>query len=260
MNLLTNSKLISLFWWIFAPVVVAKLFLSVGAFFLDTNTYEPLHVKKTNTLHIYNLPKFYKKGSFRSNTVRRVKSFKNMHLKACYIESGKKFIVVEENKKVSFINLEEEYKGAKLIEVHSNAAVFMQQGKNITLSMQEDKSQKNSMKIYKDESNDEKYINIKKEDFQKYIKNPKEVVKDIRIREIIQDNSFEGLKITFLRKGSLFDTMSLKKEDIIKTINDKNITGTISLMPYYNNLKNSSALKIGLQRDGKMKEIVYEID
>ena len=261
MNLLTNSKFISLFWWIFAPILVAKLFLSIGSFYWDNLAFEPLHVKKIDTQHVYSFPKFYEKESVKISTRRTSPTkFKNIHLKACYIEGDKKFIIVEENRKISFIDIYKKYKGAKLIEVHSNSAVFTQNNENITLRIQENKSQKHSMKIYKNKTSEKKYISIRKEDFKKYIKNAKETLKDIQIKEIIQNNSFKGLKIIFVRKGSLFDTMHLIKGDIIKTINDKKIRSTMSLMPYYANLNNSSALKIGIQRDGKMKEIVYEID
>lgn len=261
MNLLTNSKSIHLFWWIFAPLLVAKLLLSVGDFFWDIEVFEPLHVKKVNTLHVYDFPKLYEKENLQKKVRKRsFVRFENIHLKACYIESNKKFIIIEENRKTYFINIKEEYKGAKLIEVKSNSAIFEHNGEQIALNLQKIKSlQTNYKKIQKKRRN-EKYISIRKEDLKKYIKDTKEILKDIKIEEVIQNKSFKGLKIVFLRKGSLFDTMQLKEGDILKTIDNKKISSTISLMPHYSNLNNSSALKIGIQRDGKMKEMVYEID
>jgi general secretion pathway protein C len=257
MNLLIDSKYIHLFWWILAPLLVAKLFLSIGAFFWNTNVFEPLHVNKTDKLHVYNFPKFYLQEDLGvKSTKRNYNKLKNIQLKACYIEGDKKFIIIEENKKTSFININEKYKGAKLIEVNSNYAIFEQNSEQIRVSIQEGKLENSSIKIQTINTINNKYISIRKADFKKYVKDPKDILKDIKVKEIIQNESFQGLEVVFLRKGSLFDKMNLKQGDIIKTINDKKISGTMSLIPHYSNLNNSSSLKIGIQRDKKMKEIV----
>ena len=261
MTFLNKGKVISALWWVFAPMLVAGFIVSIGKFFLSDKAYLPLYFENRKSLHVYELPKFFE---IKNTQIKHVNSqrLNNMKLKACYVEGDKQFIIIEENKKINFIDLQGEFKGAKLVKVSSNSAIFLQGGEKIFLSLENQKSKNTSMitNIKTEENKEEKYISVKREDFEKYIKDAQESLKDIRVKDLISKDKFEGLEIIYIRKDSFFDEMSLKQGDIIKSIDDIALEGMMSLIPHYKNLENISTLKLEILRDGKMKEIVYEID
>ncbi len=263
MNLIINSKLIQLIWWLAGPLLSAQLLISFFVLFIDNKDYDPLDVKENEITHIYTFPKLLNSSySYKHTSLKKPEKFVNIILKASYIENGKKFIIIQDNKKIAFLDLKETYKGAKLIEINLNSAVFLKNEKRIYLSLETDKKldakkQRNNINT---NSSDNKYINVHKEDFNKYLRDAKQALRDIRVNELIKNSTFLGLELKFVRKNSFFDKIGLKKGDIIKSIDNNNITSIIGLLPYYDNLKNISTLQIKLERDGIMKEIIYEIN
>ncbi|MBV5278182.1 MAG: hypothetical protein J0647_03965 [Campylobacteraceae bacterium] len=271
MNLLINSKFIRLLWWILAPLLVAKLLISLSLFFLDTQPLQPLHVKSEKITKAYRFPDFFDANSLNQKTEQnsiKVEKFGNMVLKACYIEKNKAFIVVDENKKSLFLNLDESYKGAKLVEITVNSATFFKDSEYINLVLDKKTNELEiaeidndiSIKEKTEETTDAKISTIKRDNLAKYTHNMNEVLKDIKVQEMTENNEFAGVQLSFIKKGSLFDEMGFEKDDIIKSVDNKKLNNIMDLLPYYNALKSTTSLKIGIERNLELKEITYEIN
>ncbi len=265
MNLLTNSKFISLLWWLLAPALVAKIFISFGLLFLEDTKIEPIHTEDKKSAYKYSFPKFFTttlKQKVKPKKAHKTVHLGNLKLKACYIEKGREFVIVAEGSKTVFIDLNEEYKGAKLIEITSSSATFVKNEERIELNLVKKTAQQKivqSRVSYKADS-DSKYRSIKRDSFKKYINSPQTALRDIRFQEMRSNNEFGGLRLSFIRKGSLFDRMGLKKGDVIKTIDGNELKSIMDLLPYYNLLDNTTTITIGFGRDGDTKEIMYEIN
>ncbi len=259
-----TTKIISILWWLVAPALVAKLLISLGVLFVADKRVTPLHVEDKKSSSMYSLPKFFsttlKKKPIQQK-VKHTQSLGNLKLKACYIEKGREFVIVNEGAKTLFIDLESSYKGAKLIEIKRNFATFLKDGEYIELTLTGKKTPQKSIKKSKKETVlVDKYINVKRSGFSKYMEDPQKALRDIRFKELKIDKNFAGLKLTFIRKSSFFHKMKLKKGDIIKSVDGNELNSVMDLLPYYNLLKNSTTLLIGVERDGEMKEIIYEIN
>lgn len=263
MNLLTNSKFISIVWWLIAPVLVAKLFISFGLLFLDTKDVETLHVDSKKSVYMYSFPKFFTttlKQKPQAKKVKRTQTLGNLKLKACYMEKGREFVIVSEGSKTIFIDLQSSHKGAKLIALTSSSATFLKDGEHIELTLVQKVTVDKPVAKVSSISPDDSYISVKRDSFKKYIASPQKALRDIRFQEVKEDKKFAGLRLSFIRKGSLFDKMGLKKGDKIRAIDGKNLTSMMDLLPYYNSLENITTLQISFKRDKEIKEIMYEIN
>ncbi len=259
-----TTKIIPLLWWIVAPVLVAKLLISFGVLFVEDKQIDTRYEEVKKSSYLYSFPKFFTtvlKEKTEPTKVQKNETLGKLKLKACYIEKGREFIIVNEGVKTLFIDLESSYKGAKLIKVKRDYAVFVKDGVDIELALITKTTTKKRVKKSKIKSDsDDRYINVERNSFKKYMKSPKQALRDIRFKEIKVDKNFAGFKLSFVRKGSFFDKMQLKKGDIIKSIDGNELKSMMDLLPYYNLLEDSTTLLIGFERDGDIKEIMYEID
>lgn len=264
MNLLFSSKLISFLWWVFAPVLVAKMVLSFGLLFLDSSKRLSVEMGQKKSSYIYTLPKFFSttlEQKDKPKKVDRRESLGALVLKACYIEKGREFVVVREGSKTVFIDLNDSYKGAKLVEIQSESAVFLKDGEHIKLEIRKEATaQAPKRKLVAAQRQDDRFVAVKRDSIEKYKQNPQNALRDIRIAEIREGKEFAGLKVSFVRRGSLFEKMGLKKGDIIKSVDGNRLKSIMDLLPYYSNLNNTAGLLVGFKRDGEIKEIMYEID
>ncbi len=265
MSLIINSKFISFMWWLLAPFSLALLINSFIVYMLDDNPYDNFRVDVKGTEYLKEFPKFLEPNiSYAKNTVsvihKKTDILGKIYLQACYSEKTKKFIVFKESGKTNFLDLNQTYKNAKLIDVGINNATFLKDGKKIKLVMETSKVSKENRSISSVNSQPGGYINVVRNDFKRYTTNIRQALRDIRIQELKNSTGFEGIKINFIRRGSLFDRMRLKEGDVVKSIEGKRLGSIMDLLPYYNRLDNISTLQVGFERDGEMKEIVYEIN
>ena len=270
MNLIFNSTTVRLLWWIFAPVLTALILISLIKTFMIDYYYSSSKEKPylTEKSIRYHFPSFFphakeeKREKAKKIDTFSEKAFKNLVLKACYVEKNNTFIMFEdEKKKMHILSVNESYKGAKLVKVEMDKAVFSKNSKDIILTLEK--------KVKKGEANpkkdtvvaDDKYIRLNRKSFKNYIDNPQNALKDVRFRELRNSRQkFMGLSLSFVRKNSFFDKMGLKNGDIIKSIDGKSLNSLMDLLPYYNNINNTTSIELGVVRNGNYKEIIYEID
>jgi type II secretion system protein C len=265
MHLITNSKFISFLWWIFAPILVAMLINSAAVLMLDNAKITALQTSLTTMRSIRSFPLFL--HTDRSQDEEALSQIKPMDLLAhitllaCYSESVKKFIVFQEGSRTIFLDLNQNYKNAKLVQVGNDYAVFVENGKRVTLMFEKIKAQGAPQAIVASSSQSgNRYVDVRRDDFKKYTDNVSTALRDIRFQVFKEQKKFAGLRLGFIRTGSLFDRMKLKAGDIIKSVDGKKLTSMMDLLPYYNKLNDTTTVQIGFERDGKTKEIVYEIN
>jgi len=261
MNLLTNSKFIQTIWWIVAPLLVAQFFISFGMLFVAEKKMETLHVENKKSRYLYSFPKFFTTVlNHKTKEVIKSQKLENLKLKACYIEEGKEFVIINEGTKTIFVDLNKKYKGAKLIRVNTNFATFLKNGEQIKLALSKKiEPQKRDIQSTVIQT-DNKYKSVQRSSFKKYIQNPQKALRDVRFQQIRENRKFAGLKLSFIRRGSLFDKMGFKKGDVIKSIDSKKLDSIMDLLPYYKSLENMTTLQISFVRDRQIKEIIYEIN
>ncbi len=267
MNLIFNSRLISFLWWIAAPFLVAKIIISIFTIFISAPNTKEYVENSHDKLGLITLPKIL--GSVtsiqkkRTNVkTKKVQKLDGISLLACYVDQKTKFIIIKDKAKTLFIDINSTYKGAKLKTITNASAVFMREGEEFKLFIQKVKqSAKNSKNaINNDIESSGKYITVQRSEFQKYTKNMRRALRDIRFQRVTNHRRFSGIRLSFIRKGSLFDKMGLKRDDILKSVNGRELKSIVDLIPYYRQLDGTTTLSLGIEREKEMREIIYEIN
>lgn len=266
MNLLTSSKFVSFLWWTVMPPLIALLFSSIIVILLDNKKIQDLHVRHKKSQYLKRFPKFKNSSALEAKKVlpqiKQKEKLGKILLQACYAEKNKKFIVFKDGTETVFLDLNQSYKNAKVIEIGLNYAIFLKDGKRIKLLLENTKIasiNKKSIQLSPQRA-DGGYIGVKRVEFKRYTQNINQALRDVRVQELRKSKQFAGLRLSYIRKGSFFDRMRLRVGDVIKSVDGNELKSIMDLLPYYNRLDSTTTLRIGFERGGEMKEVIYEIN
>jgi len=93
-----------------------------------------------------------------------------------------------------------------------------------------------------------------------YAKNMDDIYKNIGIAEVKKGRDLKGFKITFVRKGSPFAKLGVKRDDVIKSINGQEINSYNAAFNMYKNIQNVENVTLVIQRGKEEMELEYEIN
>ena len=93
-----------------------------------------------------------------------------------------------------------------------------------------------------------------------YAKNMADLEKNIGIREIKKGKALTGFSISFIRKGSLFEKLGVRRGDVIKAINGQEINSYNAALNVYKNLSDMDNLTLVIQRGKEEMELEYEVN
>ena len=93
-----------------------------------------------------------------------------------------------------------------------------------------------------------------------YAKNVDEIRKNIGVKEVKEGKQLKGFKITFVKRGSPFAELGVKRGDIIKSINGQEINSYSAAFETYKNIENVENLTLVIQRGKEEMELEYEIN
>ena len=93
-----------------------------------------------------------------------------------------------------------------------------------------------------------------------YAKNMDDIYKNIGITEVRKNGQINGFRITFVRRGSPFAKLGVKRGDIIKSLNGQEITSYSAAFNAYKNIGSVENLTLVIQRGKEEMELEYEIN
>lgn len=93
-----------------------------------------------------------------------------------------------------------------------------------------------------------------------YAKNMDDIYKNIGIKEIKKGKNLEGFSVSFIRKGSPFEKLGLKRGDTIKSINGQKIDSYNAAFGIYKDIENIENLTVVIQRGKEEMELEYEVN
>jgi len=93
-----------------------------------------------------------------------------------------------------------------------------------------------------------------------YATNMDEIYKNIGITEIKNGTKLEGFKINFIKKGSPFAKLGIKRNDTIKSINGQELKSYNAAFSVYKGIKNAENLSMVVIRNNEEMELEYEIN
>jgi len=217
---------------------IISIFLSHRPYFyINTPKYYSFY-----HINLYHL--FFKNSNFiPTNTI----TLTNIKLKATFLNGKKSFILIKDKSKTLFLNLNDTYKGYKLIKIMPNKAIFYKNGKNYEIKFKKEK--------IKNMPNFQNTIVVSKKTFEEYKNNLNKIWQNIGIIKVN-----EGYLVTFVKKHSIFEKIGLKRGDILLEINGRRLRNDTDAWDLYRNADKFRFFEIKIKRNHKIKVITYEMD
>lgn len=183
---------------------------------------------------------------------------KDLILQAIYKKDDGGFIVVIDttSKESMVLAKQETYKEYKLMQIFSKHVIFSKNGTNYTLKLfgeDPDDHIKVIPTIKKDA------LSIPKSELLKYTTDLDSIWKNIALKEIKKENEITGFEVQYVRLKSIFGNLGLQTGDIITKVNGDAITSYAQAFKIYNDIGSYDYLEITVMRNGKEKDLGYEI-
>jgi len=211
-----------------------------------------------------------------SRTPKKVKkkplaSIKDIKLIAIYASSDNVVVTVIYKGKTKVLVKNDTINGFRLIAGTSHYALFEKNNKTYKVDLLEhQKNGKSSIDVVGNTNNDidtnqenspmedENNKVIQKDVFNHFVNNMDEIYKNIGIREIKKGDK-KLFKVAFIRRGSPFAKLGIKRGDIIKSINGQDIDSYNAAFMAYRSIKDADSLNVVVIRNNKELELEYEI-
>jgi len=205
-------------------------------------------------------------------------SIKDIKLLAIYNSKDATVITVEYKKKTKVLARGDEINGFVLEGAGSNFATFSKNAKTYRVDLLKSKksiSSKSSIKPAsrtepsppKDASTVKGEITdagdhkiVDRSLLNHYAKNMDDIYKNIGIKEVKEGGKIKGFRITFVRRGSPFSKLGIKRGDIIKSINGQEINSYNAAFETYKNIQKVENLTMVIKRGKEEMELEYEIN
>lgn len=204
-------------------------------------------------------------------------SIKDITLLAIYNAKGSTVVTIEYNNKTKVLSRGDEVKGFILEGAGQNFATFKKSGKIYKVMLVKSKTlSKTIINVHKNiskitngiknstvrgdiiDTGDHKLID--RSLLEHYATHMKDIYKNIGIGEVKNGNDLTGFKINFVRSGTPFAKLGIRRGDIIKSINGQEITSYNVALSFYKNLKNLENATLVIQRGKEEMELEYEIN
>ena len=257
-------------------LVVKMLWFFVEVLWLPTIGVEQSEDKGAKAL--YYRVKLSPNGAHAPTTTKRAVqtagSIRDIKLLAIYNAADVTVVTVEHKRKTKVLARGESINGFVLEGAGSNFATFSKDGKtykitliistkgdtSITSAKSSSAPVSSTGKVEGDvvDAGDHKIIDRSLVDH--YGKNMADLEKNIGIKEIKKGGKLEGFSISFIRKGSLFEKLGVKRGDVIKSINGEKIDSYNAAFGVYKNISNIDNLTLVIQRGKEEMELEYEVN
>ena len=284
MKQIISSKHLSSLIFILSLIVGIKvIWIVVSILFLPNsgeNYHEPNRVKK-----LYYRVRFTSKSNgvatqLTAEEIERQKRemAKKMNLMQGYRLLGlyhnhiKKVLVitVEKANKTTVLAKGEEIDGFKLISAGEDYVLFKKSGKSFKLSLSKitkqmkrvsnhSHQQNNSMKSSTIVESETGVKEIPRTLLSSYVKDSDKIWKDIAIVQNKKNGVSNGFKINYVKKGSDFEKLGLKRNDVLIEINAEPLNSLSTAMKLFNEINTIENLTLTVLRNGNKEEIEYEI-
>ena len=74
-----------------------------------------------------------------------------------------------------------------------------------------------------------------------------------------KDGSIEGFKILSLQPGSVYESLGVKVGDVVKSLDGESLNNIAKVQEFYNNIRTTSDVKIGVTRNGQAMDLDFSI-
>ena len=217
--------------------------------------------------------KLKQKRVVKAKPVSDIKSFK---LLAIYHSPKRVVITVSKNGKSSVLVRGDKIDGYVLDDATAREAIFLRGGKSYRLVLIESAksaASKSSVKYVREKAKEPKKDGpegeviegdgvtvVDRSLLEHYSKNMNDIWKNIGIMEIKEGDKIKGFKVNFVKRGSDFAKLGLRRGDVIKSINGQELNSYNRAFEIYKNIDTMDNLTMKVIRGKEEMELEYEIN
>ena len=100
---------------------------------------------------------------------------------------------------------------------------------------------------------------VDESEVEKALGNINQLLTQIRVVPNFQDGKADGFKVFAIKPNSIFSKVGLKNGDVIRKVNDNDITSPEKAFQVFQELRNEKNLSIEISRRGQTQSLSYEI-
>lgn len=209
-----------------------------------------------------NMLQYTKDGSFGANgSIEKGTSISYLTLKAIYATQKRGFVIVAKKSDLSntsIVAIGEEYEGYTLSSILKQSALFHKNNKEYIVELEA--TTINGQIAKRGDAQQVGVVGVSKEDLSFYAKNPQEIWKEISIVELKDGEELMGFEVKDVKKGSKFESLGLRKGDLLVKVNNVVLKSYKDAIEIYKNIANVSTVALIVMRDNQEVELVYEVN
>jgi len=287
MKKISSSTLLNIFTKLLILVLIAKAIGLALWFYLPSDgeelkinsSYQPKYQRVDFKNMIEKTQKKVVQKEIKKEPVKVGISITNMILKGLYGVAEKGFAIValkSKPKKTTIVEVGEMFEGYKLRYINSDGIVFIKDEKDYILNLLVIKNKSSITKVKKvrnspnvqraldnkkvqREDNDEPH-GVSRSDIAYFAKNPKQIWREISIKEVKKNGKILGFKIRKIARNSKFAELGLQRGDIIIRANNIKLTSYRDAIKLYREIDKIDTMEIVVLRNNQEKELIYEIN
>ena len=189
-------------------------------------------------------------------TAKRYKSFK-LELVGVALGSRPSAVVLKEGKEI-LLPLGKEKKGLRLVKVEKNRAWIKVGNETLELRLKKRKAGVRSSPVSAPVGSGNEVV-ISRREIEAITKDPGIMFRQIRLIPYVKDGKTQGFIFEWVKPGSIFHRIGLRKGDILVSINNQTIKSGEDAFRLLQVLRNENTLKIVVKRGLSNREILVRI-
>jgi len=282
MKALFNPKNIKIFIFILSLMLLVKL----GWFIAEMTILSARgvdYMKPSETKSLYYRTRFAAQKLKQKQTIKKkvpLSDIKSIKLLAIYNSQDRVVVTVSKKDKTSVLVRGDKIDGYVLDAATAQEAIFLRDGKSYRIRLIEpagNSKGKSSVRYVSDKptklTTSENQAVSKGEVIEAdgltivdrtlldhYSKNMNDIWKNIGIKEIKEGKKIKGFKVNFVKRGSDFSKLGLRRGDVIRSINGQELNSYNAAFEIYKNIDTMDGLTLKIMRGKEEMELEYEIN
>jgi len=207
--------------------------------------------------------------------VRKRDLIKEMKLRGLYQDDRRSIAVISKGNKSYLVSPGERILGYRLDSIETDAALLSKEGKHYRLELSTPQKGSTPSPLSSSGTSERKTSpssapstakeeeagtrTISRETLSKYTADLDTIRKYIGVVPYKKDGTLKGFKVRYIRRGSDFEKLGLRRGDVITGINGEEITDLSVPMELMHNLETVEGLTLQIKRGDKELELDYEI-